>query len=300
MNSQHSYKHFIRNRYGDDTYQNILKHQKVEKSFEMVRRDIRFLARCKKEKVIPIHCRIRGRRSASPTTRKIIETAESKLLSRSVSKSYSKQTHLKNQMRDIGNQLRESLSTDDLNKFGELSKKKIEGACNQKEKRIDKKLQKLKVDQKSKTNKKQETPSAEEIKQHEEKTILNFTDNEIPVDFVNILSKGLDYKTSTENVPKLDIITGVERMAKNFAIDQANYMRYQVLTILEKPKQKGKINIAEKDCQKVRNWLKQNNLVLIESDKGRATCIIGESKVKAMMQMELSKTERYTPVISAM
>ena len=298
LNSQHSYKHFIRNRYGDDTYQNILKHQKVEKSFEMVRRDIRFLARCKKDKVIPIHCRIRGRRSASPTTRKIIETAESKLLSRSVSKSYSKQTHLKNQMRDIGNQLRESLSTDDLNKFGELSKKKIEGACNQKEKRIDKKLQKLKVDQKSKTNKKQETPSAEEIKQHEEKTILNFTDNEIPVDFVNILSKGLNYKTSTENVPKLDIITGVERMAKNFAIDQANYMRYQVLTILEKPKQKGKINIAEKDCQKVRNWLKQNNLVLIESDKGRATCIIGESKVKAMMQAELSKTERYTPVNS--
>ena len=201
-------------------------------------------------------------------------------------------------MRDIGNQLRESLSTDDLNKFGELSKKKIEGACNQKEKRIDKKLQKLKVDQKSKTNKKQETPSAEEIKQHEEKTILNFTDNEIPVDFVNILSKGLNYKTSTENVPKLDIITGVERMAKNFAIDQANYMRYQVLTILEKPKQKGKINIAEKDCQKVRNWLKQNNLVLIESDKGRATCIIGESKVKAMMHTELSKTERYTPVNS--
>ena len=87
-------------------------------------------------------------------------------------------------------------------------------------------------------------------------------------------------------------------MAKNFAIDQANYMRYQVLTILEKPKQKRKINIAEKDCQKVRNWLKQNNLVLIESNKGRATCIIGESKVKAMMQTELSKTERYIPVNS--
>ena len=54
----HYYKDFIRNRYGDDTYQNILKHQKVAKSLEMVRRDIRFLARCKK-KVIPIHCSIR-------------------------------------------------------------------------------------------------------------------------------------------------------------------------------------------------------------------------------------------------
>ena len=95
---------------------------------------------------------------------------------------------------------------------------------------------------------------------------------------------------------KLDIITGVEWMAKTFAIDQANYMRYQVLTILEKPKQKGKINIAEKDCPKVRNWRKQNNLVLSESYKGRATCIFGESKFKAMMQIEPSKTERYTPV----
>ena len=177
-------------------------------------------------------------------------------------------------------------------------KRKLQELATKKQEQIDKKLQKLKVEQKPKTSKKQETPSAAEIKQHEEKTILNFTDIEIPADFVNTLSKGLDYKTSTENIPKLDIITGVERLAKNFAIDQANYMRYQILTILEKPKQKGKINISEKVCQKVRNWLKQNNLVLIESDKGRATCIIKESRVKAMMQTELSKIERYTPVNS--
>ncbi len=42
MNSQYSYKHFIKNRYGDDIYQNILRHQKVAKSFEMVRGDIKF------------------------------------------------------------------------------------------------------------------------------------------------------------------------------------------------------------------------------------------------------------------
>ena len=151
MNSQHSYKYFIRNRYGDDTYKNILKHQKFARSFEMVRRDIRFLAKCKTERVTPIHCRIRGRRSASPTTRKIIETAESKLLNRSVSKSYSKQTHLKNQMRDIGNKLHETLSKEDYLKLKNITKKKIEGACNQKDKRIDKKLQKLKVDKNTKT-----------------------------------------------------------------------------------------------------------------------------------------------------
>ena len=50
MNSQHSYEHFIRNRYGDDTYQKILKHQKVAKSFEMVRRDKGFWQGVKKKK----------------------------------------------------------------------------------------------------------------------------------------------------------------------------------------------------------------------------------------------------------
>ena len=82
---------------------------------------------------------------------------------------------------------------------------------------------------------------------------MNLNDIKIPADFVNDLSEGLDYKTSTESIPKLDIITGVERLAKNYAIDQANYKRYQILTILEKPKEKGKINISEKVCQKARN-----------------------------------------------
>ena len=72
-----------------------------------------------KESVIPIHWRIRGRRSANPTTRK-----------------YWKQMawNLKNFLR-----------------------KKLEEAHNQKEKRIDKKLQKLKVDRKPRTNEKHET-----------------------------------------------------------------------------------------------------------------------------------------------
>ena len=72
------------------------------------------------------------------------------------------------------------------------------------------KIPKAKSWSKTQNKQKQETQSAEEIKKHEEKTILNFTSNEVPVDFINISSKGLDYKTSTENIPKLDIITGIE------------------------------------------------------------------------------------------
>jgi hypothetical protein len=63
----------------------------------------------------------------SPTSRGSIEKAKS---NHSASKSYSEQTHLKNQTRDIGNEVHENLSKEDLSELGELSEKKIEGAFN--------------------------------------------------------------------------------------------------------------------------------------------------------------------------
>ena len=62
-------------------------------------------------------------------------------------------------------------------------------------------------------------------KQHGEKTNLKFTNIEIPVDFVNPLSKSLDNKNLHRKVSNLDIITGVERLATSCVINQANYIR---------------------------------------------------------------------------
>ena len=38
----------------------------------------------------------------------------------------------------------------------------------------------------------------------------------------------------------------------------------------------------------LKEWLKQNQLILIENDKGRATCLIKNEKVKELINNELT------------
>ena len=85
-----SYSNYITARYGDNTYDIINKYQDADKSSKLLTLDIEFLSKCKKSDIIPIHCRLGGRRSVSPNTRKILKKTEKKLLNRSISKNYSK------------------------------------------------------------------------------------------------------------------------------------------------------------------------------------------------------------------
>ena len=78
--------------------------------------------------------------------------------------------------------------------------------------------------------------------------------------------------------------------------DEANYFRYEVLNVLEKEKRKEHVNVTEKQCNKIKKWLKENELTLIEADKGKATCIIEENKVDDLIKKELQKKERYTKI----
>ena len=53
------------------------------------------------------------------------------------------------------------------------------------------------------------------------------------------------------------------------------------------------VNISEEICSGWKSWLKQNELILIENDKGRATCIISKIKRDQLIEKELSNKERY-------
>ena len=54
-------------------------------------------------------------------------------------------------------------------------------------------------------------------------------------------------------------------------------MTYQVLTILDRSKPMKKLTISVKDCQKVHNGQRVNNLNQIERCKGRVTRIVGKN-----------------------
>ena len=54
-----------------------------------------------------------------------------------------------------------------------------------------------------------------------------------------------------------------------------------------------KSTVKNKYAETIRTWLKDNKLMIIEANKGRATCIIKEGKVKKLIETELNNQNRY-------
>ena len=110
---------------------------------------------------------------------------------------------------------------------------------------------------------------------HIQRTVLNFSQVEIPKDFSDMLSKGLDYKVAKKRLPLLDIISGVEDATENISVTyMKNSFGVECLNSLRRGRSNDQINCNEKVCRKIRTWLKGNKLMIVEADKGRATCII--------------------------
>ena len=136
--------------------------------------------------------------------------------------------------------------------------------------------------------------SEEDIKVHKENTVRNLSAVEIPEQFIDVLSKGIDYKIATRNIPVFDIIAGIEDATKTLpTINTSNAFRFHCCNILKKSRNKSETNISEKVCRNINKWLNNNDLCLLEADKGRATCIISRKQVHEMVAQELNKPKRY-------
>ena len=117
-----------------------------------------------------------------------------------------------------------------------------------------------------------------------------------------LLKNHFDFKIASEKLNVVDIIIGIENALKYMnSVSMANAFRYECMSIIKKGRDKKENNITEKICRKkkicsgVRRWLKQkNNLLLMENDKGRATCIIAKEKRDELVTNEMHNVERYS------
>ena len=135
--------------------------------------------------------------------------------------------------------------------------------------------------------------SEEDNKLHKENTVKHLSTVAIPERFIDVLSKGIDYKIATENIPIFDITAGIENTTKTLpTINTSNVFRYDCCNILKKPRNKSETNISEKHWGDIIKWFNKNDLCLLKADKGRATCIISKKQVHEMVRQELNKPER--------
>ena len=152
-----------------------------------------------------------------------------------------------------------------------FTEKKIKSRVEKKLKTLDKKYKKLINKSRPQLN----DLSEEDIKVHKKNTLKNLSTVEIPELFIDVLSKGIDYKIATESIPVFYTIAGIEDATETLpTINASNVFRYDCCNNLKKPRSKSETNIRETTCRYITKWLNKSYLCLLEANKGRATCII--------------------------
>ena len=150
-------------------------------------------------------------------------------------------------MQNSINQLEDTLSIKDYCKLIIFTEKKIKSRVERKLETLDKKCQKLNKKSRPLLN----DLSEEDIKVHKENMVRNLSTAEIPEQFIDVLSKSIDYKIATRSIPVFDIIAGIEDTTKTLpTINTSNAFRYDCCSILKKSRNKTETNISEKGLQK--------------------------------------------------
>ena len=256
-----SYRKFITTKYGDEAYKTIQEYQSALRLEKIINEDIYFLSKCKKRDLIPVHCKLGGRRSVSPVTRKLLKNTERKLLNRSIVKNYSKCWKQRNKLKNINEKL-EVLSVKDYIGHEIKTHKKLNKLMEVKKKKLEHKFNKM-LDTNAKDN---FNISQKDKEAHIQRTVLNFSQVEI---------------------------SGVGEAMENISATYIkNSFRVECLSILKRGRSNDQINCNEKICRKIRTWLKDNKLMVMETDEGRATCIIQEEKVNKMIETELNNQNK--------
>ena len=133
------HKEFITQNYGKKTYSNITSYQGKTGHLKLLQQDIKSLNNCKKSNIVPVHCKLGGRRDASPTTHILLRNTEKKLLNRFIAKCYSNRWKANKILQNSINQFEDTLSTKDYWELIIFTDKKIKSRVKRKLETLDKK-----------------------------------------------------------------------------------------------------------------------------------------------------------------
>ena len=178
---------------------------------KIINKDVYFLSKWKKRDLIRAHCKIGSRRPISPVTRNLLKNIERKLLNKSIVKNYSKRWKQTSKLKNVNQKLVEVLNVKEYIDHETKVHQKLVKVTEIKKNKLEHKFNKmLGANAEDNFNINQKDKEA-----HIQRTVLHFSQVEVPKDCSDLLSKGLDYKVEKKRLPLLDIISGTEDATEN-------------------------------------------------------------------------------------
>ena len=123
--------------------------------------------------------------------------------------------------------------------------------------------------------------------------VMNLSDRQISDDKRSILSKGLNFAITPTALPAEEIIAGTEVVAKHMTATAADELRGEVVRTIKRAKL-PKSNISKGERVALQTLKKDNSIIILPADKGRATVIMNTAEYREKMTHMVGDTNTYT------
>ena len=117
--------------------------------------------------------------------------------------------------------------------------------------------------------------------------VINVSTHQLGATEREVLNKGLNFATSSNHVPLLDIIAPIEEMTFDLPSALADEFRWKIRLILEKAKPPTP-NITKEEKTAIRTLRQNNNIIILPADKGNATVVMDKHDYNQRMTSLLS------------
>jgi hypothetical protein len=268
MNNSHenSLKSFIVSLYGEATHAKIRLLEKMRKKCTQVESSIKFLKKCRDNKIIPTCVKISKKKDIW-NSQKVLNKCSLILLNNLIKQCYFKLNDIKSEIIELHSFLTLTLETDHFSSIDKIISKQVEVHKSKVTNKHDTKFNSLICKNSNNSNNLTKNSSVN--------TVVNLS-NKVLSDAENsILQKGLNYALTPSCIPIEKIICGVEECVRRNKINRvkAETIRQDVSGIIRRANPlNSNVSIAERKA--LNNLRKDKDILILPADKGNATVIL--------------------------
>ncbi len=280
----------LRENYGQNYVKKVRDYENIGKKIARHRNHLVFTLRCKELCITPPSLRLKCPINTSKA-RSIVENARQQLVRERIRVTTNKISGLKQQKTDIESELNSRFSEQLAKQVTDHVTRKSESEFQKIKWRQQRKLEKLQ--QYSATKERRNTPDNVELGGEQlKKWVVNLSKHKLTQPQETVLAKGLNFSPSPDQVPYEEYIVATEQACKKLPYNEATILRSEIAGVLRNARP-PKANITKEERRAVQELKKDDSILILPADKGKATVLMDVSEYEEKIHAMLSDERTY-------
>ena len=277
----------IRENYGQESVKQVRDLEKFGRKITRHRNHLVVTLRCKELSITPrslkLKCPIKTNKA-----QEIVAKAQQQLLRERVRVINNKISGFKQQKSELKSELNSRFSSDLASQLTDHVTRKSEAEFRKTKWRHQQKLERLQ----EKTTRKIDVDNVDLGGEQLKKWVINLSKYKLSNPQENLLAKGLNYSPSPTKIPYEEYIVATEKACRKLSNNEATVLRSEMAGMLRNAKP-PKTNITKDERKAIQELKKEESVLILPADKGKATVVIDVSEYEEKINEMLSDERTY-------